>query len=212
VLWASAEKIRKERNMTAKNIGNNLEDKVIPKDEYYIKQIEKYSLVKKDAYRQKILFLQSILLVSVSIVGIVISLHTTNTQFLYIRLVFLLSILLLSLGIVCLVLVLHDFSTLEDKLAQKFHDEILESMKMEVRCDAVYVDLKKTTSILEKCSYIFLLLGFILLITYSCLAEFRQDETIKTIEKKIEKLSAKVDSLTTKQKIYNTTNNQAPSP
>jgi len=170
---------------------------------YYYEQLKVYAEARKTANQQKILFLQNILLVSASIVGIVISLHTANSQHLYIQVVFLASILLLSLGIVCLVLVLHDFSTLEDKVARKFHDEIQESMKNDVRCSTIYADQKKTTDIFEKCSYYFLLSGFILLISYTGLVEFKKETVNSTKKDKyIEIINVpKIDSLTTIHKI-----------
>jgi len=179
------------------------DEKKVTDIHYYYQQIEKYSAIKKEAFRQKILFFQNILLVSASIVGIVISLHKTNSQHLCIQLVFLLSIILLSLGIVCLVLVLFDFSTLEDRSANNFHDEIEESMKKGIQCGLVDTRLRKSTLFFEICSYVFLFAGFILLISYTGLVEFKQ-ENIKNIkkEKQIEIIKEiKSDSLTTKQNI-----------
>jgi len=136
---------------------------------YYLLQIDKHSKITKEAIRQKVSFLQNVLLASTSIVGILISLHNNNSQCLNIQLVFLLSVVLLSFGILCLALVLFDFSTIECRSAESFRKEIGESIENGVPLNLVPTTEKKFTSFFEVCSYVFLLMGFISLVIYSVL-------------------------------------------
>ena len=170
---------------------------------YYHEQVKLLAKVTNEASEKKISFYQHLLLVSASIVGIVISLHTTNSQFQYIRLVFLLSTVTLSLGTLCLVLVLYDFSNLQDRIRESFHKEIQNAMKNDVKCNMVSVPHKKRTLLLEKASYIFLTLGFILLVTYNGLSTFEQKKEYNKVIKKeivIENKNKVVEIFTTKQK------------
>ena len=152
--------------------------------EYYRKQIEVLTELIKDSLEKKISFFQHLLLVSASIVGIIISLHTTNSQHLYIRLVFLVSTTFLSLGTLCMAVVLYDFSNSRELLRQAFHNEIQDAMKMDRQCNIVSVDHKKRTLFLEKTSYILLTLGFVLQITYTGFLAFEPAKTEKKIERK----------------------------
>lgn len=153
-------------------------------NEYYKEQLKQLVTVIEKSTEKKISFLQNLLLISASIVGIVISLHTTNSEYLYIRLVFFLSTALLSLGALCLAVVLYDFSNIQESLRQELHSEILNAMKMDRECKIVSVDHKKRTLFLEKTSYILLTLGFILQISYTGLATFEKNIIEKKIEKK----------------------------
>jgi len=67
----------------------------------------------------------------------------------------------------------------------------------------------KTTAIVANAIIIISISLFSVYVSYD---SNKKDETIKEKDKKIEILSAKVDSLTTKQKLNNTTENQTPSP
>lgn len=170
-------------------------------NEYYKEQLKQLVTVIEKSTEKKISFLQNLLLISASIVVIVISLHTTNSEHLNIRLVFFVSTALLSLGALSLAVVLYDFSNIQENLRQELHSEILNAMKMDRECKIVSVDHKKRTLFLEKTSYILLTLGFILQISYTGLATFENN----TIEKKIEKKELIIKNET------KTIDNQAPS-
>ena len=112
-------------------------------NEYYKEQIRQLTEVMEKSTEKKISFFQHLLLVSASIVGIVISLHTTNSECLYIRLVFLVSTGLLSLGALSLAVVLYDFSRIQETLCQVLRAEIQDAMKTDRECKIVSVDNKK---------------------------------------------------------------------
>ena len=153
-------------------------------NEYYKEQIRQLTEVMEKSTEKKISFFQHLLLVSASIVGIVISLHTTNSESLYIRWVFLVSTTLLSLGALSLAVVLYDFSRIQETLCQVLRTEIQDAIKTDRECKIVSVDNKKRTLFLEKTSYILLTLGFVLQITYTGLMAFQPTKAEKKIERK----------------------------
>jgi hypothetical protein len=136
---------------------------------YYYNKFEQLSEVVKEATEKRISFFQYVLLVSSSILGIIISLHTTNSQCLYIRLVFVLSVIFLLLGALCMVVVLYDFSNFPERARQAYLTEIGNAMKNDEKVQPVFVNPHKRTLIFEKLSYIFLFLGLISLVTYTVL-------------------------------------------
>ncbi len=153
-------------------------------NEYYKEQIRQLTEVMEKSTEKKISFFQHLLLVSASIVGIVISLHTTNSESLYIRLVFLVSTTLLSLGALSLTVVLYDFSKILETLCQELRNDILDAMKTDRECKIVSADQRKRTLFLEKTSYILLTLGFVLQITYTGLMAFEPTKAEKKTERK----------------------------
>jgi len=170
---------------------------------YYKDQLKQLVDMTNMASEKKISFLQHVLLVSASILGVIISLHTTNSQFIYIRLVFFASTAFLLLGTLSLALVLYDFSVLPERCRESFRKEVQDALQKDRECNLVTVPHKKRTLFLEKASYIFLTLGLILLVTYNGLSTFEQKKEDNKIIKKeiiIEKKNIIVDSLTTKQK------------
>ena len=172
---------------------------------YYQDQLKPLVEMTNIASEKKISFLQHVLLVSASILGVIISLHTTNSQFLHIRLVFLASTVFLLLGTLSLALVLYDFSVLPERCRESFRKEVQDALQKDRKCDIVTVPHKKRTLFLEKASYIFLTLGLILLVTYNGLSTFEQKkENTKIIKKEIiiKSKNIVIDSLTTTHKIY----------
>lgn len=123
---------------------------------------------------RQIEFYQSILVAGASVLGILISLHTTQTTALYIRLVFALSILLLLLGILLSALVLYDLSFLLEKMKVVFRDELHKALKEEREPAPVTVPKKRTTLFCQKWSLIFLLSSSVFLVIYTFLALFTE--------------------------------------
>ena len=142
-------------------------------NQYYKNQIKLLGKITNESSEKKISFFQHTLLVSASILGVIISLHTTNSQCLYIRLVFLFSTVFLLLGTLSLAVVLYDFSNLPERGRQSFHKEVQDALQKDRECNLVTVDHKKRTLFLEKASYIFLILGLILLVFYNGLIAFQ---------------------------------------
>lgn len=73
-------------------------------------------------------FYRNILVVSASVLGILISLHTQQSSVLYIRLVFALSVLLLLLGTLSISLLLFDLSLLPERTRQEFLTQLQKSV------------------------------------------------------------------------------------
>lgn len=152
--------------------------------QYYENQIKILGQITNESALKKISFFQHILLVSSSILGVIISLHTTNSQCLYIRLIFIVSTILLLLGILSLAVVLYDFSNLQERTRQSFCKEVQDALQNDEKCKMVTVNHKKRTLFLEKVSYIFLILGIFSLVTYNGLIAFDQNKIDKLINKK----------------------------
>lgn len=173
---------------------------------YYENQLKLLVEMTNEASEKRISFFQHVLLVSASILGIIISLHTTNTQCLYIRLVFLASTVFLLLGIISLAVVLYDFSILPERGRQSFRKEVQDALQKDRECKMVTVGNPKRTLFLEKISYIFLILGFILLVAYNGLIVFDQNKTDKLVNKEstIENIKHAVDN----SKVTNETPNR----
>ena len=142
-------------------------------ERYYLEQFKIKNELTRQAIQQKLSFLRSLLLVSVSIVGIVISLHNTKSQCLYIRLVFLLSILLLTLGILSTGIATYNYASHSENLRQAFHSELEQAVKKNRQlAPIVSVNQKKNTVFFEKASYLLLISGFITLVIYTGLNTF----------------------------------------
>ncbi|WP_423128481.1 hypothetical protein [Gaoshiqia sp. Z1-71] len=136
---------------------------------YYYSQLEQLNEVVKESADKKISFYQHVILVSSSILGIIISLHTITSPCIYVRLTFVLSVISLLIGILSMVVVLYDFSHLPERIRPVFQNEIEKSLKKDEKVNPVFVKHKRRTLILEKISYLFLLLGMALLVTYNVL-------------------------------------------
>lgn len=163
---------------------------------YYKDQLKLLVEMTNEASEKRISFFQHVLLVSASILGVIISLHTTNSQCLYIRLVFLASTVFLLLGTLSLAVVLYDFSILAERARQSFRKEVQDALQKDRKCEMVFVGNPKRTLFLEKIAYIFLILGFILLVAYNGLIVFDQNKTDKLVNKEltIENIKHAVDN------------------
>ncbi|WP_430973402.1 hypothetical protein [Sunxiuqinia rutila] len=134
---------------------------------YYHNQLEQLNEIVKESADKKISFYKHVILVSSSILGIIISLHTTTSQCLYVRLTFVFSVISLLIGILSMVVVIYDFSHLPERILPVLQSEIENALKKDEKVKPVFVKHKKRTLILEKMSYLFLLLGMALLVTYN---------------------------------------------
>lgn len=134
--------------------------------------LQKLIDVTNQSTERQIEFYRSILVAGASVLGILISLHTTQIISLYIRLVFALSILLLLLGILLSALVLYDLSFLLEKMKVVFRDELHKALKEEREPAPVTVPKKKRTLFCQEWSLIFLLSSSVFLVIYTFLALF----------------------------------------
>ncbi len=123
--------------------------------------------IMKESVDKKIAWLQHILLVSSSILGIILSLHSATQQCLHIRLVFAVAVVLLLCGVLLTGYVLYIFSNLAEKTRESFHKAIDTALKNDKEVEAVFVPKKKSTPIFEKISYVCLISSLFLFVLYS---------------------------------------------
>lgn len=117
-------------------------------------------------------FHRSILVAGASILGILLSLHSTQTSCLYIRLVFLLSILLLLSGVLLSAAVLRDLSLLPEQTRKAFAEELQEALSEERDPQWIGVSVRKRTVLCEKWCLISFLSSLLLLVVYTALSLF----------------------------------------
>ena len=138
-------------------------------EEYYNEHYKEFVKITEQSNLNKQSFLQSLLLLASSILGILMSLHSTHSECLYIRLVFVLSTILLLVGNICLSVVLYDFSNLPKRMAVLLEKEVRNAKSKAVEVPPLLVNHKKRTSILEKIAYVLLITGLVLQVVYSAL-------------------------------------------
>jgi hypothetical protein len=123
----------------------------------------------EEAVQEKRLFFQSLLLVSSSTFGILISLHANDSEFLCIRLALLLSEVLFALGILSCVAVLYDCSMLKDRLCQAHHKEVDNAIEQDRDLENIEIRGRKRTPFFEKISIASFVSSVILLCVYAIL-------------------------------------------
>jgi hypothetical protein len=115
-------------------------------------------------------FLHTLLICSCSILGILVSLHSSTAECFRVRLIFVLSIVFLALGILLLGIALFDLADISSRLRQSCYNELSNVMEMEgYRRENVSAKDKKRTKIFEKSSYVSLLVSIMLLTVYTIL-------------------------------------------
>ena len=92
------------------------------------KNIQMITNLTNESTEKQAEFYRNILVVSASVLGILISLHTQQSSVLYIRLVFALSVLLLLLGTLSISLLLFDLSLLPERTRQEFLTQLQKSV------------------------------------------------------------------------------------
>jgi hypothetical protein len=137
---------------------------------YYYNQLETQADLAAQSSDKQAAFFQHILLVSSSILGILISLHTNTSAILYIRLVYVLSVASLALGVLTTGIVVYDHSRMLEDLRRKHNRESIDALKDDRKLNPVYATKKKRTSFCEKYSLFLLVIGLFLLTIYAILA------------------------------------------
>lgn len=132
-------------------------------------QVEKLA---RESSEKQYLFFQHILLVSASIFGIVVSLHSYSASPLYIRLVFALSMVLFALGILTTGIVLYNQTYLAERMQKAFGDECKIAVTENRNWKGVAVHKLKIHIFCEKATYILLLAALFFLCLYSLLLSF----------------------------------------
>lgn len=125
-----------------------------------------------EATEKRAEFYRNILVVSASVLGILISLHTTQSPCICTRLVFALSVLLLLLGTLSTSLVLFDLSLLPERTRQEYLIELQKALEEERSPNPLSVKKRKRTVLCEKWSIYFLLSSSLSLVVYTILSLF----------------------------------------
>ncbi len=139
---------------------------------YYEKQLRKTEKMTKESFEKQVDFYRNLLIVASGSLGILVSLHNTHSEYLYIRMVFLLAVLSLAIGILTTSIVLHDLSRLPERARQAFLNEAKDALKDDRLIKPVFVDKKKRTKVCEKVVPAALLASLILLVLYVFLISF----------------------------------------
>lgn len=139
-------------------------------NEDWTKNFQKLTELSNLATEKQIEFYRSILVAGAGILGILISLHSTQTSCLYIRLVFLLSVYLLLLGVLLAAIVLRDLSLMPERTKKAFLEELRKVSSENKKPNLICTPRKKRTTYCEKWCLISLLSSFLLLIIYATLS------------------------------------------
>ena len=140
-----------------------------PDLKYYQGQLRVVSELVEKSSQLRFSFFQHILLVSSSILGILIALHSSNSPYIYIRLVFLLALVLFALGILSTGVVVHDLSLLVADIQLKYSKEVQRASRADREANPVFAAKKKRTLLLEKWCLILLSSGLFVLVLYGAL-------------------------------------------
>jgi hypothetical protein len=128
----------------------------------------------EEAGRKRDSFFRHVLLVSSSIFGIVVSLHTSSSSCLYIRLVFGFSMVLLALGILLAGIVVYDYSMIYERLRQDHHKEVGSAIKKRREVSPVLLRERKRTRICGRVSLFLLVAGVVMLTVYKIMQTLLQ--------------------------------------
>lgn len=141
-------------------------------NESWVKNLQKLTDITNQATEKRAEFYRSILVVGASILGILVSLHTTQTSCLYTRLVFALSIGLMLLGTLLSAIVLHDLSLLPEQTKKAFVEELHKVLSEDRNPRPITVPERKRTKHCERWCLISLLASLLLLVVYTVLSLF----------------------------------------
>lgn len=140
--------------------------------DYYRDQLPLISELTEKSFEKQLTFFQSLLIVSVTLLGILISLHDNTTDTLPYRLLFAVAVVLLLFGILSCAVTLYEWSKIPEKARQKFATEVQNALKEDRKLKPQYLNHRKTTLVCEKATYILLLLSLLFLGVYSVMSTF----------------------------------------
>jgi hypothetical protein len=143
------------------------QDALPPNQEYYFQQFECVPAMAEKALEKKISFFQYVLLVSSSILGIVVSLHQSNSPNQNIRLVFVFAVASLALGILTAGITLYNLSMTPERGRQKYISEVLSAVKEKRKLRNVVAGKTVFYKFFGTISLCSLSLGLILLTIYA---------------------------------------------
>ena len=139
---------------------------------YYRSQLPKMEDLTNESAGKQESFFQQILIVSSGIPGILVSLHSSQSKDLCIRLVFAFAILLLALCVLTALIAVYDHSRFSERIRQAFRTEYQNAMIIHRRLNVVTVDKKRRTLLCEKTSLLSLISSLVLLSTYTIMTLF----------------------------------------
>ena len=117
-------------------------------------------------------WLQRILFLSVTLFGILISLHSTAATGQYTRLAFAASLVSLALGILLLAIALYGHIDNLKRIRKKYAEEAANAIHERRKVGPVSVLPRKRYTFCEGAAYIFLSLSIILLVAYAIMTMF----------------------------------------
>jgi hypothetical protein len=139
---------------------------------YYLAQRERIAELSLLASSKQLSFLQNVFLGASGVLGILVSLHTSTSTDLYIRVLFVLSTALLALGILIILIAIYNHTKGYELLCQSFQAEAQKALDENRKMMSVAVPMKKSTVICEKTSYALLGLSVVLLTLYAACLTF----------------------------------------
>lgn len=140
--------------------------------DYYKNQLHKLAELAEKSADKRLSFFQSLLIVSVTLLGIVISLHDSTTDNLLPRFLFALAVVSLSLGILSCAITLYEWSMIEERARKVLSVEAQNALKEFRELNFVQVNRSKLSVFCEKSAYISLSLALLLLVVYSVMSIF----------------------------------------
>ena len=135
-------------------------------DNYYYEQIKNLNRLKVEAESKQDTFFQQLLIVSSTLLGLIVSLHTTNSPLLYIRLVYVAALALLSLGVLATAVAVYGRAKTHALLAERFQTELNTALHTDRQVEPVYTRHSKVTLFCQKASLLLLVVGVLLLACY----------------------------------------------
>lgn len=139
---------------------------------YFQNQLQILEKMTDKSAEKQLTFFQSLLIVSVTLLGILISLHNSTTDSLILRLVFAVALFLLSLGILSTAVVVYDWSMIVEKARQKFSREVQNALREDRRVNPVFEKNSKIAVVCTKTAYTSLSIALLLLTIYAIMSLF----------------------------------------
>ena len=139
---------------------------------YYEQKLHELADMTEKSAEKQLSFFQSLLIASVTLLGILISLHDSTTDILLYRLLYAVAIVLLSLGILSVVTVVYDWSMMVERGRQEFAREAQNALQEDRKLKPVFLARKKGAAVCEKITYVSLSTALLLLTVYAVVSLF----------------------------------------
>lgn len=141
-------------------------------DMYWAYVKDEYQMASDDMNKQAISFWQNLLLVSLTLVGVLVSLYDNTQQNQYTRVVFLLSLVLLTLCSLVCGIILYVHSTQSARYRRDLMAEFERALNHGCPMEEVMPGPNKTLDALQKIAFLLLLLSVFSILTYAFIKVF----------------------------------------